>query len=994
MALQLQFDARQEYQIAAVESVARLFDGTARTEAAFALGEEIVANLPPGEELYEDLLLGNLNTVQQSNGIDEAVQLAVEDDLVLAGAGNESHRYPSFTIEMETGTGKTYVYLRTIYELRARYGFSRFIIVVPSIAIYEGVCKNFEITREHFRSLYGNEVVNLIRYDGGQLSRLRTFATESFGCQVMVMTLDSFNKISNNLYKPTEKLPGERKPYQFIQETRPILILDEPQNMGSEKSKQALRTLHPLLALRYSATHRESPNLVYRLTPFDAFRLSLVKKIEVSGVTQNYSFNQNPDAPFLTLDGVQTQGGLRATVRAFVQAGSTLKEEALVLRKGDDLAAKTKRAEYKDYVVEEIDATGFTPCVLFTNGVRLDGAASLAFARPEIFRTQIRETVERHFKQQERLRERGIKVLSLFFIDRVANYVAADGLVRRLFDEEFDRLKAHWPEWKDTRAQDVRSAYFAQKKAKSGEVIAVDTADADQKNQEEREAEKAAFQLIMRDKEKLLGFGEPVAFLFAHSALREGWDNPNVFQICTLNQTVSPMRKRQEIGRGLRLCVNQSGARVPGDDVNILTVVANESYQTYAERLQREYVEDGDAAPPGPSEAGRADARRNDNVFKDEAFRQFWRKLSRPVRSHYQIDTDVLVTECVNRLNRLHFPDPIITVERGRFVQNRVTLTLEDAKTDGRARVRYAVENTEDDADEIAKTVRVGDDLFRLTKDEKLRGFRVADIAGTGDGATLTFSNGVIVTPHSPYVVGGADTLRTTERVRIAPREHFPVPNLLERAARETGLTRPTINRIFQSMQDDQAARLLRNPENFTSLFISEVKNALADHIAQHIAFTPDGNDNTPSEEHLEGLFPPTKKFAQRELRPAGRPGLYDQVQTDSNVEVDFVDILRDDRQVVFYFKFPPAFKVALPRQIGNYNPDWGIARKTNEGITLDYVRETKGSERIEDLQWSHEKRKIRCAQKYFAALGLDYRPVTGSTADWYEPWSETAALT
>lgn len=988
--LQLQFDPKQEYQLQAVESIVRLFEGLPPTAAGDILGDETVPNLPPFEDLDENWLLDNLNAVQEDNGIEPSPALDMDEGLVLEGAGDEAHRSPHFTVEMETGTGKTYVYLRTIYELRKRLGWGKFIIVVPSVAIYEGVCKNFDITREHFRALYGNETVNLIRYDGAQLSRLRTFATSTF-CEVMVMTLDSFNKISNVVYKPTEKLPGELKPFEFIQQTRPVVILDEPQNMGSDKSKQALRTLHPLVTLRFSATHRENPNLVYRLTPFDAFRLGLVKKIEVLGVTERENVNQITDAPLLALQGVTGSGAaLRAQVLVFARGTSGTKEATLTLRRNDDLGLKTKRAEYAGYVVETISIEGGTPTVEFSNGVCL-GPGGLGLSRPELFRVQIEKTVEQHLRRQEELRARGIKVLSLFFIDRVANFTASDGLIRLLFDQAFDKLKKGYPQWKDQRAENVRSAYFAQKKAKTGDAESIDT---EGRNASERDAEKAAFQLIMRDKEKLLSLDEPVSFLFAHSALREGWDNPNVFQICTLNQTVSTMRKRQEIGRGLRLCVDQSGARVPADEVNTLTVIANSAYKDYADNLQKEYEEDGLSAPPPPSDARKADAHRNDKIFKSTAFRDLWTRLSRPTDYAFNLDTDALIEECGNRLNGKTFTAPVIVVERGRFVQTRLALQLDRILDNGKAKVRVTVEDTQGDEREVAVTVKEGEDLKTKTGEDRLRGFRVTNISGSGDDATLTFGNDITLTPHDVYRTDGADGFKPAERFQMAPREAFPVPDLLARAARETGLTRPTLNRIFKALRPEKAEFLLRNPEGFIATFIAEVNNALADHIAERITFSSSGgNGGGGDEERLEALFPATKKFTQRELHDAGARGLYDQVQTDSGVEISFVEMVRDDTQLVFYFKFPPAFKVALPKQIGNYNPDWGLGRLSEDGITLHYIRETKGSTDIAKLQWSHEKRKIECARKYFEALGLDYRPVTGKIADWWQPWQVTGKL-
>ncbi|RME43684.1 MAG: DEAD/DEAH box helicase, partial [Caldilineae bacterium] len=385
--LKLKFDPNQTYQLEAIQSVVDLFEGLPRQENAAMMQAEIVPNLPPYETLAEGWLYDNLRRVQQRNGLQAELigTLAVDEGLVLDGVGNDSWRYPSFTIEMETGTGKTYVYLRTIHELRRRYGFGKFIIVVPSIAIYEGVIKNFQITKDHFAALYGNETVNLIPYDGSRLSQLRSFAASNF-VEILVMTLDSFNKKSNVIFRPSEKLPGERLPIEYLQETRPILILDEPQNMESEKAKAALRTLHPLFALRYSATHRTNPNLVYRLTPFDAYRLNLVKKIQVLGVTERENFNQT----FMHLTGIDAGKRITARLRTYVMDKGRLKEAEITLRHGDDLYAKTGREEHRDgYRVAEINAgQGF---VEFENGLRLTQGQYVGPRREDIFRVQIRE---------------------------------------------------------------------------------------------------------------------------------------------------------------------------------------------------------------------------------------------------------------------------------------------------------------------------------------------------------------------------------------------------------------------------------------------------------------------------------------------------------------------------------------------------------------------------------------------------------------------------
>ena len=992
MTLTLQFDPNQPHQLDAVQSVVRLFDGMPRQQGAVLLQQQVVPNLPPYQTLREEWLLDNLRQIQKDNGIEPSLlgTLDVDEGLELEGVSNDSWRYPSFTVEMETGTGKTYVYLRTIHELRQKYGFGKFVIVVPSIAIYEGVIKNYQITRQHFRSLYGNETVNLIAYDGSRLSQLRSFAASTF-VEILLMTLDSFNKVSNVIYKPSEKLPGEWPPIRYIQETRPILILDEPQNMESETARAALRTLHPLFALRYSATHRTSPNLVYRLTPFDAYRLNLVKKIQVLGVTERENFNQ----PFLSLRAIEVGKRLTARLRTYIMEKGRLREGEVTLQHGDDLAEKTGREEHRGgYRVIEINAAGHF--IEFENGLRLHEEETLGPSRPEIFRVQIRETIQQHMQMQEKLAGRGIKVLSLFFIDRVANYTAPDGIIRRIFDEEYEKLKMRYPFYQAWRAEQVRSAYFAKKRDKSGNEEAVDTQS---RNQAEREAEKAAFELIMKDKERLLSFSEPVCFIFAHSALKEGWDNPNVFQICTLNQTVSEIKKRQEIGRGLRLAVNQNGERVTEEDVNILTVIANESYESYASTLQSEYVEDGLAAPPPPTKAGRATARRNDTIYKStQAFRDFWAKLQKRITYDLTMESEKLISECVERINNRPLPTALLVVERGDFIVTDYTLELLSV-TESTCKLSIRKQDTRGDEDTRKLTLNLHDDLERVTRDERLRGYKIVEIVPAGDTSRVIFGNGQTLYLNCPLRFQSQTGQKPRERVALAPEEMIPLSfNLIDRAARETGLTRPTLVKIFQRLTPRRKEALFLNPEGFASLFITEISNALADHIAERIQFQI--SPITPSEwgYDLDDLFPPEKSFPQKELVRGSPASLYDQVQVDSDVEKNFVEQrLNPDGDVVFYFKFPASFKFDFPRVIGNYNPDWGIARYIPDDhggkVILELVRETKGREEVEQLQFSHEKRKIRCAEKLFKALGIDYRIVTDQTADWWKKGYDLPSL-
>lgn len=983
MTLKLKFDPNQQHQLDAVESAVHIFEGMPRVSEATMLQAEVVPNLAKYESLSEGWLYDNLRSIQEDNEIRTEMlgSLDVDEGIVLEGAGYDSWRYPSFTVEMETGTGKTYVYLRTIHELRRRYGFGKFIIVVPSIAIYEGVIKNFQITKDHFAALFGNETVNLISYDSSRLSQLRNFAASTF-VEVMVITLDSFNKQTNRIFRSSEQLPGERLPYHYVQETRPILILDEPQNMESEKAKEALRTLKPLFALRYSATHRTSPNLVYRLSPFDAYRLNLVKKIQVFGVTERENFNQ----PFLGLKAVETKSGKKPTARVqtYVMDKGRLKETELTLKHGDNLYDRTHRDEHQGgYQISEINAAyGF---VEFENGLHLSLKDTIGPSRPEIFRAQIKQTIQQHMEMQQKLERKQVKVLSLFFIDRVANYTAADGIIRRIFDEEFEGMKKYYPFYKDMQAEQVRNAYFAKSKPKKGEDEG-EAIDTEARNKSEREAEKAAFELIMKEKEKLLSFEEPTSFIFAHSALKEGWDNPNVFQICTLNQTVSEIKKRQEIGRGLRLAVDQTGERLFDEEVNVLSVIANESYESYAGSLQDEYVDDGLSAPPKPSNAGRVKARRNEDIYTGtRAFRDFWAKLQHHTTYTISVDTPALIKRCTERINNKSMPATTIVVEKGDFVVVDYNISLVSVG-DETCKLEVFVQDIRGDKKTTELTFKLRDDLSKFLHDEHLRGFKIVQIVDDGDRPYVEFGNGQKVHKGVPIRFQSEKGQTPKEKSAIPQAEQYPIFNLIDRAAKETGLTRPTINQIFKGLSERKKATIFDNPEGFAGLFITEINNALADHIAERIQFSI-----TPAPTNwgydLDDMFPAEKDFPQKELIPASTAGLYDQIQVDSDVETRFVErYLNEDDQVVFYFKFPPAFKIDFPRVIGNYNPDWGIARYSgpDKKIILELVRETKGTQEIKNLQFPHEKRKIACAKKLFDTLGIDYRVVVDQ-ADWWK---------
>ena len=991
--LELKFDPGQLHQLHAVRSIVDLFDGFERQDTGFVAGEEIIPNFGEFDALEQEWLTENLQLVQRRNNderaganLNEQSFLELDDGLVLQGVGVDSVQTPHFTVEMETGTGKTYVYFRTMRELFEKYGFRKFIVVVPSVAIFEGVKKTFEVTKSHFSTLYGNDPVTLIEYDGNQLGRIREFASSQF-MTILLITKQAFDKAGNNFYKATEKLAGELKPYEYVQKTRPIVILDEPQNMDSERGKEAVRTLLPLFVLRYSATHRKGnlPNLVYRLTPVDAFNQGLVKQIEVIGVAELSLSSAN----LLRLEEV-TRNPIRARIRTTALVDGQLSESALELRQGDDLYAKTRVDAHRGKVIDNITVgSGTKPSsVTFTDGSEITSLQDLG-TKEEIFRAQIERTVETHIERQKRLRRYGIKVLSLFFIDRVANYVAEDGVIRKMFDEAFERYKKRDPEFARYAAEEVRAGYFAKKRDKTGAVVEY---LSEIKSAKDQELAKDEYQLIMKDKEKLLTFpddpsGTPVAFVFAHSALKEGWDNPNVFQICTLNTTQSDSKKRQEIGRGLRLCVDQTGERPEGFIDNILTVVANDSYETYVDGLQREYEADGDTAPPRPKRPIEGTARRRKDVFESRAFQDFWGRLEQQLDYDIRIDTPALIGECVAELDKLTFPEARLQITKGRYYLKEYELSVADVRGET-AYIRFRDRDTHGDSSRWQRPpnlpIKVGQALDKDFGLKDFKGFRVHAIEHKFGEDWITFENGEAISQTARYSMSVRKVYGESVREQKVKQEDQPIPDVIGRAAAVTKLSKKTVLAIFQGMAERQRKMLLKNPEAFTNLFCKTISDVLASHVAERLEFRPKAR----AQRDMEELFPAEKKMPQKELISGPGKSLYDLVQIDSEVERHFVERVLggDAANILAYFKFPPKFKIGLPKVIGNYNPDWAIVRRGAEGEpVMELVRETKGTDNLEKLRFGHERRKIEAAKRYFTSLGLNYRVVTSDTARYWE---------
>jgi type III restriction enzyme len=709
--MKIQFDGHQEYQLEAINAALDLFEGQPLAQSDYeirfdTMTGELFSELGVGNRLLldDETLIANVRRVQQRNGITPVDSLAGRN----------------FSVEMETGTGKTYVYLRTIYELNARYGYKKFIIVVPSVAIREGVLENIKLTREHFSTLYGNVPLDAWVYDSAQVSRLRQFASGN-GMQLLVINIDAFNKKEIAvIHKEQDRLSG-RKPIEFIQATNPVVIIDEPQNMETETARQAIASLRPLFTLRYSATHRDLYNLVYRLDPVTAYDLRLVKRIEVDSVIEETDFNR----PYIRVQSIKaTKAKITAKLEIDVNGRKGPSRKAISISKnGTDLQELSGgREKYQGYIVDHIDAAN--NYIAFANGVTLSEAETHGGRTDDVMRLQIRETVKEHLEKElsiARLPEgQRLKVLSLFFIDRVAHYTEEDGKIRRWFIEAYEELskQARYQALNPLPVEKVHKGYFAQDKGRPRDSAEGRTTRADDD----------AYVLIMQHKERLLSLDESLRFIFSHSALREGWDNPNVFQICTLNETRSEMKKRQEIGRGLRLPVCESGLRSFDPNINRLTIIANESYQEFASALQTEMEKECGVNFEGRinNKRERHTAQLKKNWRLDPDFIGLWNHIKHKTSYSVNFSAADLITRAADHLRALpRIEAPKFRIEKGEVKASRDGLT-----TELRAARTEAIKEYETSIPDLLSYLQRETELTRSTIAEMLiRSGRLGEVA-------------------------------------------------------------------------------------------------------------------------------------------------------------------------------------------------------------------------------------------------------------------------
>ena len=629
--MKLLFDPNQPYQLDAVRAVTDIFEGQG------LCGGEFEFSLHTAGSMFSEDGFGNRISISVEQIMENVKAIQLRNNM--ADATAHFHGM-NFSVEMETGTGKTYVYLRTIYELNKLYGFRKFVIVVPSIAIREGVLKNLQITHEHFQSLYDKTSLNFEVYDSKKVSNLRNFALSN-AVQVLVLNIDSFAKDENIINKPNDKLSG-KSPIEFIKAVCPIVIVDEPQNMETDIRKKAVNNLNPLCTLRYSATHTNLYNPVYSLNPVNAYDLGLVKQIEVDSVL---GVNAKNDA-FIKVESVQHSGKNKivAKIMLDVNTQKEVKRKSVMVDLKDNydlFKLSGEREIYRDLLVDEIDFQ--EQRISLSNGQILEAGETQGGLKDEVQKYMIRCTVEEHLKKEARYAKKGIKVLSLFFIDKVKNY--------RDYDETGNTVPGKFAQWfEEIYNEEIRKPIYAAIKRFDAKEVHCGYFSQDVKGKMkdtngETQVDNDTYKLIMRDKERLLDIETPLRFIFSHSALREGWDNPNVFQICTLNETKSDLKKRQEIGRGLRLCVDSAGERIYDKDINRLTVIANECYDDFASALQKEIESDCGVVFSGRIKNKRE--RQKINYRKgfelDPKFLEIWDKIKYKTKYSVAYKTDELI---------------------------------------------------------------------------------------------------------------------------------------------------------------------------------------------------------------------------------------------------------------------------------------------------------------------------------------------------------------
>lgn len=1005
----------QQYQTDAVDAVVNVFNGQSfhdrnsyirdlgkmnpsDYQMAWDLTQEEIELYDPANdagykneevELSDEQLLSNIHTLQSQNNIK------------LSPALIKNLGRCSLDIEMETGTGKTYVYIKTMFELNKKYGWSKFIVVVPSIAIREGVKKFFEITSDHFMEHYGKKARFFI-YNSSNLNQLDNFSSSN-GISVMIINTQAFasslkkdgrSKEARIIYSKRDEF-GSRRPIDVIKANRPIIILDEPQKMGGDVTQKALKNFNPLFSLNYSATHAKQHNLIYVLDALDAFNKKLVKRIEVKGFEIK---NLRGTDSYLYLEQIvlSSKKPPMAKIELEIKYNKSINRETRILGVGDDIYFVSRKMEqYKGYIVSEIDPLYGT--VTFTNGeIIKTGDIVGDISEKDMRRIQIRETIISHFEKEEKLFNMGIKCLSLFFIDEVAKYRQYDqdgneilGEYGQMFEQEYINILNEYIRLSDTPYQKylksscsdvsaVHKGYFSIDK-KTGRNI-----DSRLKRGSEFSDDISAYDLILKNKERLLSFEEPTRFIFSHSALREGWDNPNVFQICTLKHSDSNTAKRQEVGRGLRLCVNQNGNRMDvqscGEavhDINILTVVASESYKTFVVDLQSDiktvlydrpnvaaseyfkgkYVKVNDI----PTLIDENTANAIEFYLIQNGYVDMKRKVTEKYRSDVAMKTvkDLPaelkpMTEGIHTLIQSVYDESILEsmftnghkpkVKKNPLNENFFKREFQALWKEINHKYAYTVKF--DSEELIRKAIAYIDQKLFVSE------------------LQYTTTVGRQKSEMNEYEIEGFTSF-TGEKTRTQTFKHAQTSkikyDIIGKVADGAILTRKTVAAILQGIRTDKFFMFRNNPEEFISKVIRLINEQKATMIVEHITY------DTIEGEYDSSIFTAEKNTQSFDKAFLAKKSIQDYVFTDGSadksIEKKFAEDLDSAEEVCVYAKLPKTFRIPTP--VGNYSPDWAIAFYEGKVKHIFFIAETKGTMKSLELR-PIEQAKISCAKKLF----------------------------
>ena len=994
--LEFKYSSDQTYQIEAVNAVCDLFRGQEFISSQFtASAEEIVVGIEKrtiattigysnGLHISPHQLLKNLHSVQ-------------EDNSLAPTADTTEGRIRDFTVEMETGTGKTYVYIRTIYELNKRYGLTKFVIVVPSVAIREGVKKSFESTRRHFEELYDHTPLEFFVYDSNKLGAVGNFAISN-SIQVMIINIGAFNKelendekkgVTNIFHRPSERLIGGRSPQELVSSCNPIVIIDEPQSVDNTvKAKKAINTLNPLFILRYSATHRQLLNMVYQLGPVEAFQEGLVKGIVVDSVQSGEDLN----GAYVRLDSVDAKNGYsgRLTIDVNKRRGAGQVRKRVLVRTGRDLyQLSNENSDYEDgWIVQNIGTEQGDEFVLFQNGTYLELHEAVGdVAAAAIKRAQIAQTIEDHLERQLKLYPLGIKVLSLFFIDKVEKYRVYEpsvhnGEYAEIFEEEYCRIasRADWQRRYQKAGvplpldpAPLHQGYFA----RDGKGRFKDT-----KENANTKADSSAFELIMQKKETLVSLPDghdpdkDVAFIFSHSALKEGWDNPNVFQICTLVETKDTLTKRQKIGRGLRLPVNQEGERSFDPNVNVLTVISNESYDDFARGLQKEFEDGGFRfgvlTPESFTNLIIKTSEGNEEKCGFERSKAVYDML---------IETDLVTSKgeikpelkSAAEIEEVPLPPEIAEIEGvqeqvcGIILHKAQKLQIRDKKKE--VTVELEKDVTADPAfQELWERIRQTTRFEMHIDTEELIAKAVEGIRHMSEVKPVeVMAWHASIDVDDSGVTVEADSIRNN-LVDVGGACIYDLPDPIAELQDAVGLTRATLARILE--EADYYEQFCNDPMTYLTQAAQKIEAAKNEVVAKGVKYTklPESQWYTMDILAVDDL---QAYLGQNAWKPKHNKSIYNYVVYDSStVEQPYAVALDRAEMVKVFAKLPSKFKIDTP--LGSYNPDWAYVEEVEGRERVYFVMETKG--RARGSNRPNEEAKIDCAEKHFEALDLGPR--------------------